>query len=117
MWHGAGWRVGRWIAARVHATSAPSDHRKGLARAAGRASVTSWVNVNGARVERAYLLACVAEARRYAWTEARWSRPDDHGHCLICNVALADGAVGFCSGPHWLCGHCHPRFVGVRGEP
>jgi hypothetical protein len=73
--------------------------------------MTEWITVNGARIDRAYLRDCVAEARTYTWKAARWSQRDDHGHCIVCSVTISGADVCFCSESGWLCTHCFENFV------
>jgi len=73
--------------------------------------VAEWVMVNGARIERSFLEENVSEARGYSWQCARWEKPNDHGHCMICTVALAGGDVCYQSEGGWLCSYCFERFI------
>lgn len=65
--------------------------------------MTEWVMVNGARIERSFLRENVSEARAYAWERTHWRQADDHGHCMVCNVALSGSDVCYHSEGGWLC--------------
>jgi len=71
--------------------------------------------VNGARIERSFFEENVSEARGYTWQRARREKPKDHGHCMICNVALAGGDRSYRSEGGWLCSYCFDRFVAQDG--
>jgi len=73
--------------------------------------MAEWVLVNGARIERSFLEENVSEARGYLWHKTRWDHPKDHGHCMICNAALAEGNVCYRSEGGWLCPSCLERFI------
>lgn len=77
--------------------------------------MTEWITVNGARMDRAYLRDCVAEARTYTWKAACWSKDNDHGHCIVCSATLSGADVGFLSEGGWLCTYCFENFV-ERGD-
>ena len=71
--------------------------------------------VNGARIERSFLRANVSETREYGWERTHWDKPNDHGHCMVCNVALGGTEVCYRSEGGWLCPYCFERFV-ARNE-
>lgn len=73
--------------------------------------MTEWVSVNGARIERSFLEENVSEARGYSWEKTYWQRPNDHGHCMVCNVELTDHDVCYRSEGGWLCPYCFERFM------
>ena len=73
--------------------------------------MTDWVIVNGARIERSFLRDNVSEARTYAWEKSRWEKAGDHGHCMVCNVALSGDDVCYRSEGGWLCPYCFETFV------
>ena len=77
--------------------------------------MTEWVVVNGARIERSFLQDNVAEARGYAWEATRWENANDHGHCMVCTVALAGSDLCYRSPGGWLCPYCFEKFV-TRGD-
>ncbi|MBL8862124.1 MAG: hypothetical protein JNK02_08935 [Planctomycetes bacterium] len=78
-------------------------------------TVVDWVVINGARIERSFFEENVSEAREYSWELTRWENPEDHGHCMICNVALAGRDECYQSESGWLCPYCFESFV-VRDE-
>ena len=73
--------------------------------------MTEWVMVNGARIERSFLQENVSEARTYAWGKGRLEMPEEHGHCMVCNVALSGNDECYCSKGGLLCPYCLETFV------
>ena len=73
--------------------------------------MAEWLIVNGARIERSFFEENVSEARQYAWERTRWQEPKDHGHCMVCNIALAAGEECYRSCGGWLCPYCFTQFV------
>ena len=78
--------------------------------------MAEWVMVNGARIERSFLQENVSEARTYVWERGRWEKADDHGHCMVCNVALSESDVCYRSKGGRLCPYCFETFVTREGE-
>lgn len=77
--------------------------------------MTEWVVVNGARIEKAYFEANVAEARSLSWTPSTWRQAGGHTHCLICGIALdADSGRCYESEGGWACVHCLDAYVVPR---
>lgn len=70
------------------------------------------MEVNGARIERAYLDENVAEARSNNWSRATETLLE-HVHCMVCGISI-DGAVNL---EYWksknghLCDYCHTHFI------
>ena len=77
--------------------------------------VAEWIIVNGARIERSFLEANVAEARSCVWQKTRWATADDHGHCMICSIALGDTDPCYRSKGGWLDEYCFGRFIQREG--
>jgi hypothetical protein len=73
--------------------------------------MSDWIMVNGARIERSYLRENISEAKTYSWEKRGWDMADDHGHCMICNIALSVGDVGYRSEAGWLCSYCFETFL------
>ena len=72
--------------------------------------MTEWVLVNGSRIKRSFLEADVAEAREYVWKKARWEL-EEHGHCMVCAIAVSPEDPGHRSACGWLCPYCFARFL------
>ena len=77
--------------------------------------MVEWVMVNGARIERSFLEENVAEARRYVWLKTHWNKVGEHGHCMVCGVALSGKDPCYCSEGGWLCPYCLKTFLAERG--
>lgn len=73
--------------------------------------MTEWVIVNGARIERTFLEANVAEARSYTWKRGQWDEPGEHGHCMICSISISEGDMCYHCKEGQLCPYCYERFV------
>jgi hypothetical protein len=74
--------------------------------------MSDWVMVNGARIERSFLEANIAEVRSVGnWNEGRFSDASGHTHCIVWGVAIAKGDVGFESTHGWVCAYCYGTFV------
>ena len=74
--------------------------------------MSEWVMVNGARIERSFLEANIAEARAAGdWKQGRFSDASGHTHCIVCGVTIANDDVGFRSTHGWACAHCYGAFV------
>lgn len=77
--------------------------------------MAEWVTVNGARIERSFLQENVSEARAYTWVRMRWTEASDHGHCMVCGVALAEGDDCRRSEGGFICPYCFGEFM-RKGE-
>jgi hypothetical protein len=73
--------------------------------------MTDYVEVNGAKIERTYLEENVSEAKKRDWSTEEIEIHEDHVHCVICDLAMAKGSVGFCSDTLWLCRYCMEHFI------
>jgi hypothetical protein len=76
-------------------------------------SVTEYVVVNGARIERRFFEENLEEARSLEWFAEPVSSIVGHTHCLICMKPLPDGRGEeiFRSRDRWLCSFCHSAFI------
>jgi len=75
-----------------------------------------FVDVHGARIEKSFFEANLAEARKLAWQEAAVGAILDHEHCLVCWTAISaesSPAFAFRSPGGWLCAACHAAFLGA----
>ena len=73
--------------------------------------MSDWILVNGARIERSFFRENVSEARTYSWEKSRWEVANDHGHCMLCNIALSGSDVCYRSKGGCLCSYCFETFV------
>lgn len=71
------------------------------------------VEVNGARIEKGFLDANIAEARGYDWTRVVTSTSGDHAHCIICTVTLDAETISaaYRSKGGYVCSYCHDHFL------
>jgi hypothetical protein len=80
--------------------------------------MTVWVEVNGAKIQKKFFDANVAEAKEYDWTLIRPSDVPGHTHCMICNVAIGNEtspSTGlYTSKTGHLCAYCHDRFINIE---
>jgi hypothetical protein len=76
-----------------------------------------WVFVNGARIEKSYLEANIAEAKKYKWEKFTWTNESvSHRHCIICNVPIpktggSTGEEAYKSIGGYLCEYCYDNFI------
>jgi hypothetical protein len=74
-----------------------------------------WIEVNGARVEKAYFEENLHEARTYQWSEANLSESIDHVHCMICGLAIGGDDLLlrklYQSSGGSLCVYCYENIV------
>lgn len=77
--------------------------------------MTDWVEVNGARIEKTFFDANVAEAKECKWSLIRPSDSSGHVHCMICNITIQRESVTkerlYKSKAGHLCAYCHDHFV------
>lgn len=74
--------------------------------------MVEWITVNGAKIEKSYFDANVAEAKSYSWTPYRWQEGNEHSHCIVCGVEICvENPDCFQSDKVWLCGYCFYHFV------
>ncbi|MCP5003719.1 MAG: hypothetical protein GY941_07160 [Planctomycetes bacterium] len=73
------------------------------------------IEVNGAKIERAYFEENVREANHYEWECLGSTDLEDHVHCMICNIAISGLKKSeeriYKSKGGWLCGYCHDQYV------
>jgi hypothetical protein len=82
--------------------------------------MTEWVEVNGARIEKAFFDENVREATSYQWTEIDSSQLTEHVHCMVCAMAVPSELsrrerLYHSSGGH-LCGHCYQSYVQIAAH-
>ena len=80
------------------------------------AIVADWILVNGARIERSYFEANVQEACSVEWNIQTTSRSEGHAHCIICGIAIPEGAARMVSPNGDLCMYCFDEFVRAKGR-
>ena len=72
----------------------------------------SKVMVNSALMDKAFFEENVREAKTYAWVEKPMAMIADHGHCIVCTIALPNSQSNrvLVSGSLLLCDHCHRNY-------
>ena len=77
--------------------------------------MNTWIEVNGARVEKEFFDANVREARGYDWVETRASDLVEHVHCMICGVTInppSPRAIrAYKSKGGYVCSYCYDHFL------
>jgi len=75
--------------------------------------MSTWIEVNGARVEKEFFEANVREAKGYDWAETRAADLVEHIHCMICGITVDPATtilVYKSKGVH-VCAYCHDHFL------
>lgn len=77
--------------------------------------MNEWIEVNGAKIERAYFEENVREANNYEWECLEPPELPNHVHCMICNIAIGGLKMSeeliYKSKGGWLCDNCHDQYV------
>ena len=77
--------------------------------------MSTWVDVNGAKVEKEYLDENIIEAKGYEWSEYSMADLTGHVHCMICGIAINKNSATtekfYHSKGGYLCGYCHDNFL------
>jgi hypothetical protein len=77
--------------------------------------MSTWIEINGAKVEKEFFEENVREARGYEWAEIRSIDLVDHGHCLICGVTidsrLPTTVRAYKSKGGHVCAYCYDHFL------
>lgn len=83
--------------------------------------MSTWVEVNGARVEKAFFDENVREAKSYNWTKMHPGDLTEHAHCIICAVAIGPrqplSMRAYKSNGGHLCGYCYDHFLRSPLDP
>lgn len=78
-------------------------------------TMTEWIQVNGARLDKKFFDENVREASNYDWTEFDVSTLSEHAHCMICGVTIdpnsSPGTIAHTSKGGYVCAHCHNHFL------
>lgn len=71
------------------------------------------VMVNGALMDKAFIEENVREAKNYAWVEKPMVTIADHGHCIVCMIAVPNNQSDrvFTSGSLFLCDFCYRNYL------
>jgi len=77
--------------------------------------MNTWVEINGARIEKEFFDANVREAKAYDWVEVHVGDFAEHVHCIICGVAIDPKSTlsirAYKSKGCYVCSHCHDHFL------
>jgi hypothetical protein len=80
-------------------------------------SMTEWVTVNGARIDKAFFETNIREAKVYHWERRQWVDAVGHTHCIVCGITigagLEDAHDGYTSEGGWTCKYCYDNFVAL----
>ena len=78
--------------------------------------MSTWLEINGARVEKEFFDANVREAMGYDWTEISAGDLTEHVHCIICGIAIDSNLSAqqftYKSKIGYLCTYCYINFIG-----
>lgn len=77
--------------------------------------MSTWIEINGAKIEKAFFDANVREAKGYNWGETRASDLSDHVHCMICGVTIDPKSPttirAYKSKGVHVCAYCYNHFL------
>ena len=77
--------------------------------------MSTWIEVNGARVEKDFFDANVCEAKGYDWTEICAAHLAEHVHCMICGAAIDPKSPkttrAYKSKGSHACAYCFEQFL------
>jgi len=77
--------------------------------------MSTWIEVNGARIEKEFFDANVDEAKNYDWVETRTTDLVEHGHCMICGVTIDPKTPpmmrAYKSKGGLVCDYCYGHFL------
>lgn len=77
--------------------------------------MSSWIEVNGARVEKEFFDANVREAKGYDWADTCAADLAEHVHCMICGVTidpkLPTTIRAYKSKGIYVCAYCYDHFL------
>lgn len=82
----------------------------------------TWIDVNGARIDKEFLEANIKEAEDYCWEPIRPGELSFHVHCMICGTVVDDKiimvSVCYKSKGGYVCSYCFERFLksGLKPE-
>jgi len=71
----------------------------------------TFVEINGATIEKTFFDENVNEARSYNWSLQQLPPNREHAHCIVCDVTIAQGISALKSRGGWLCPYCYDHFV------
>ena len=77
--------------------------------------MSTWIEVNGARVEVGFFNANVREAKSYDWVEIRAADLAEHVHCMICGATIAPQSTttprAYKSKGGYVCAYCYDHCL------
>lgn len=75
----------------------------------------TWIEVNGAKIEKEFLEANILEASNYDWGEIPAADLKEHVHCMICDFTIdpksATPPRTFKSKGGYACDYCYKHFL------
>ncbi len=71
----------------------------------------TFVQVNGAKIEKTFFDENVKEAQGYDWSLQKLPPDREHAHCIVCDVTIEQGIPAYKSRGGWLCPYCYDHFV------
>jgi hypothetical protein len=77
--------------------------------------MSSWIEINGAKIEKEFFDANVREAEAYDWVEIRADNLIEHVHCMICGITIDQqtfsSARAYRSEGGHVCAYCYDHFL------
>ncbi len=77
--------------------------------------MSTWITVNGARIEKEYFEANLQEAKGYNWNKIDHAKFSQHAHCMICGVTIDPktplASLSFKSKGGYICCYCYDHFL------
>jgi hypothetical protein len=76
--------------------------------------MSTWIEVNGARIEKEFFDANVSEAKGYDWVEIRTADLAEHFHCMICGITIdpqSPTTRAYKSKGVYVCSYCYDHFL------
>ena len=76
--------------------------------------MSTWVEVNGARVEKEFFDSNIREAKSYDWTEIGVNDLIEHVHCIICGNTITPKPPpmrAYRSKGGLVCAYCYDNFL------
>jgi len=71
------------------------------------------IMVNGALMDKNFFEENIQEAKACSWEEKSMTIIANHGHCIVCAIALPNKKSDrfFASGSLLLCDHCYKNYL------
>jgi len=77
--------------------------------------MSTWIEINGAKIDKAFFHENVQEARAYDWEKIRTTNLVSHVHCMICGITidqtLVMTACAYKANEGHVCAYCYDHFL------